>query len=99
MVETTNSEIRIEVAYVSKVRQFNETLTVPKGTRLSQALALSGLLTAFPELDPSAISVGIYGKRVPNDRVLLEGDRVEVYRPLEIDPKEARRERAARHKV
>jgi putative ubiquitin-RnfH superfamily antitoxin RatB of RatAB toxin-antitoxin module len=92
------TEINIEVAYVSKDRQFYKALLVPAGTRLLESLSLSGLLTVCPELDSAAIVAGIYGKKADNDQVLREGDRVEVYRPLEIDPKQARRERAARNK-
>jgi putative ubiquitin-RnfH superfamily antitoxin RatB of RatAB toxin-antitoxin module len=92
------AEIDIEVAYVSKERQFLKTLRVPAGTRLSQAISLSGLLDAFPELELSELTVGIFAKKLGLDQVVKDGDRVEVYRPLEVDPKDARRARARRSK-
>lgn len=98
MVKADQKEITVEVAYVNKRKQFNEAVNVPTGATLMQALNLSGLLATFPELDPGQIAVGIYGKKVATETVLNNGDRVEVYRPLEIDPKEARRARAARNK-
>jgi len=92
------AEINIEVAYVSKDQQFLKALQVPVGTSLSQALGLSGLLVEFPELEVEGLSVGIFGKKAALDQTVKDGDRVEVYRPLEIDPKEARRARALRNK-
>jgi putative ubiquitin-RnfH superfamily antitoxin RatB of RatAB toxin-antitoxin module len=53
-------------------------------------------LTRFPQTDPGNMAVGIFGRVVKADVVLLAGDRVEIYRPLIADPKEARRRRAAR---
>ncbi len=62
-------------------------LRLPVGSKLGQALAAAG----WPA--PGAADVGIWGRRVPLDRVLQDGDRVELYRPLKVDPKVARRER------
>ena len=58
----------------------------------------SGLAAEFPELDLASCPLGIFGKALanPEERVLEEGDRVEVYRPLLADPKEMRKARAAR---
>jgi putative ubiquitin-RnfH superfamily antitoxin RatB of RatAB toxin-antitoxin module len=55
------------------------------------ALRASGLLQRFPELSLSEPAIGIFGRRVPPGTPLKDGDRVEVYRPLMLDPKEARR--------
>jgi putative ubiquitin-RnfH superfamily antitoxin RatB of RatAB toxin-antitoxin module len=63
---------------------------LPAGARLRDALAASGFHHAG--------TFGIHGKRASLDQPLAEGDRVEIYRPLAVDPKEARRRRAARTK-
>lgn len=90
--------ITIEVAYGTPQEQALLTLAVPAGTTARQAVHLSGLAARFPGLDPAHDPVGIFGKleKDPAARVLQAGDRVEVYRPLLIDPKEARRLRAER---
>jgi len=64
-------------------------LNLPAGATVRDALAASGL---------EAHACGIFGKRVALDRKLAEGDRVEIYRPLALDPKEARRRRALTRK-
>ena len=60
---------------------------------MRHALDASGLRAAFPSLDPDAMAVGVWGRAAPLDQGLLERDRVEIYRPLLVDPKTARRER------
>lgn len=93
------TEIAVEVAFALPDRQHIVTLAVPEGTTARQAVRLAELEVLFPELPPSTFreaSLGIFGKplRDPDHHVLRAGDRVEVYRPLEIDPKAARAERA-----
>ncbi|MGF6148278.1 Uncharacterised protein family (UPF0125) [Kingella potus] len=87
--------IEIEIAYGTAETQFLQCLTVPAGTTARQALLQSGLAAAFPQADLSA-PLGIFGRQVKDDTPLRGGDRVELYRPLAADPKEARRRRAAR---
>lgn len=74
---------------VEKVVQMEE------GSTVAQALNCSGLTAQFPEAAVLAIGVGIWGKKAALDHVLRDKDRVEVYRPLTVDPKAARRERFA----
>lgn len=88
--------IRVEVAYATPERQRLLGLSVPAGTTAMQAIRSSGLLEEYPGLDTS--SIGIFGEHVEPDRLLDEGDRVEVYRPLSADPKEVRRELAKQGK-
>ena len=88
--------ISVEVAYATAGQQLVIEVNVPRGTRLNAAVAASGILERFPEIDLAVAKVGIYGKRVEPDTVLSAGDRVEIYRPLLIDPKEARRQRAGK---
>jgi len=63
---------------------------------LLQALQASGLLQLFPKLDQSAVVAGVWGRQAAWDQILREHDRVEIYRPLTVDPKVARRERFAK---
>ena len=87
--------IEVQVCYALPDSSFLRSLNVPAGTTIEQAVAQSGLLQAIPGIDLAVNMVGIYGKRKPLDSVLHEHDRVEVYRPLQADPKEARRRRAS----
>lgn len=70
------------------------TVQLPPGARVRDALQASGLAAAG--VDWRAAGVGIWGRKSAPDQGLREGDRVEVYRPLLVDPKAARRERFAR---
>lgn len=79
--------MKVEVVYALPERAEVVTLDLPAGARVRDALAASGL-------DLQSHAFGIFGKRVTLDRPLADGDRVEIYRPLAMDPKEARRRRA-----
>ena len=70
------------------------TLSLPSGTTLRDALLLAGDV-AVDSLDESDLDVGIWGKRVPLGTLLRDGDRVERYRPITADPKQARHNRAS----
>jgi hypothetical protein len=74
-------------------------LEVAAGTKVLDAIRASGLLERFPEIDISTQSVGVWGRRSALDTTLKAGDRVEIYRPLAVDPMEARRRRAGRRKA
>ena len=87
-------EIDVQVAYAAPQRQFTKTLTLPAGTSVEQAIRASGLLDAFPEIDLGRQRVGVFGEFVRLDECLHGGERVEIYRALIADPKEARRRRA-----
>lgn len=86
--------MRIEVCYASPVEQCLLSVEVAENTTVSDAIQASGILTRFPELILEQLVVGIFSKKCALDTVLKEGDRVEIYRPLTIDPKVARRLRA-----
>ena len=68
-------------------------LQLPAGSTVWQALMASGVLPAHPQWDISLAGVGVWGHRVLPDQLLRDGDRIELYRPLQVDPKVARRER------
>ena len=93
-----DAEISIEVACALPDRQVVEALHVPVGCTAREAVQHSGIASAFPLLDIAQMTLGIYSRIVSDDYVLAEGDRVELYRPLLLDPKEARRQRAAKAK-
>ncbi|WP_137888360.1 RnfH family protein [Pseudomonas sp. 2FE] len=90
--------IRVEVVYALADQQKLLRLNLPYGTTLRQAAEQSGMAMHFPELDLASCPLGIFGKAVakPDERVLEEGERVEIYRPLIADPKEVRKQRAAK---
>jgi hypothetical protein len=69
-------------------------LELPAGSSVADALALSGIAARHPDINLAAVAVGIYGARVGLDAQLSDGDRVEIYRPLQADPKDLRRRRA-----
>ncbi|MEG1115550.1 MAG: RnfH family protein [Janthinobacterium sp.] len=88
------ARIQVQVCHALPDLAFLRSLSVPAGTTVEQAVVLSGLLQEIPGIDLAVNMVGIYGKKKSRDTVLREHDRVEVYRPLQADPKEARRRRA-----
>lgn len=87
--------IRVEVIYATPSRQPVYALAVAPGATLEQAIRASGVMRDFPEIDLQKNRVGIFGKLAQGDRLLQDGDRVEIYRALIGDPKEIRRRRAA----
>lgn len=86
--------IMIEVAYATPAQQKIISLHVLEGTQIEEAIFRSGILDVFPEIDLSQNKVGIFSKVASLDTVLRHKDRIEIYRPLIADPKEARRKRA-----
>lgn len=91
--------IEVQVAYARPDVQVFKALSVPVGTRARAALRLSGLGTRFPEIDLERCALGIYGREISGEHELQAGDRLEVYRPLHKDPREARREAVAQGTV
>lgn len=86
--------VRVSVLYSPASREVKEwTLVLAPGATVLQALEASGLQASFPDSGWLGADVGIWGQRAGLEQVLREGDRVEVYRPLVVDPKVARRER------
>ena len=91
------SAVQVTVCYSPAPRQVLEwVLQLPSGATLGQALQASGLPDAFPELDLRSADLAVWGRRAGWQQLLREGDRVEVLRPLKVDPKLARRERFRR---
>jgi len=88
--------MRIEVAYARPDRQWLLALEVEEGTTAQAALQASGLLAECPELQNGEPVLGVWSRKVAPGTALEAGDRLEVYRPLQADPKTARRLRAER---
>ena len=86
--------ISVEVAYAEPQRQFLRRDELPDGATVADALRASELEREF-DLDASALAVGIWSRPVARQTPLRDGDRVELYRSLQVDPKESRRRRAA----
>ena len=89
------STIPVEVAYARPDEQLIIPLEVPAGTTLSQAIVLSRIQERFPEIDLATAKTGIFSRLSSHSTVLRAGDRVEIYRPLSIDSKALRQQRAA----
>lgn len=90
-----SAEIRVEVVHAQPQRAWRVNLRLPAGSTALQAFDASGLRRKVPELADAEPDLGVFAQACAPDRVLQDGDRVEVYRPLLIDPMEARRRRAA----
>ncbi|GAB4182405.1 MAG: RnfH family protein [Rhodocyclaceae bacterium] len=91
--------ISVEVVYALPEKQEIVRLNLVAGTTAGQAIVASGLLERYPEIDLDRNRIGIYGKLESADTVLADRDRVEIYRPLIADPKQARRRRAEKGKA
>ena len=92
------SDIAISVVYALPDRQEIATLTVSSEMTVAQAVERSGLLRNHPGLSLETLNCAIFGRAVPLTQRLNAGDRIEILRPLLIDPKESRRQAAARTK-
>jgi putative ubiquitin-RnfH superfamily antitoxin RatB of RatAB toxin-antitoxin module len=95
---TEADKICVEVAYALPEHQEIIMLEVPPGTTAAEVVAQCDLLRHFPDLVLKGAKLGVFGKAVKDDFQLHAGDRVEIYRPLIADPKEIRKERAAKAK-
>jgi putative ubiquitin-RnfH superfamily antitoxin RatB of RatAB toxin-antitoxin module len=88
------ARIAVSVVHAEPERVFTADLSLPKGATVADAIERSGIRTARPDIEIRADRLGIFSRKVAPDTRLRDGDRVEIYRPLLIDPKEARRKRA-----
>lgn len=86
--------VKVEVVYAGAERQSLLIVDIEQGQTAMDAIQLSGILQQFPEIDLPNSEIGIFSQKVSPDHVLEQGDRVEIYRDLLIDPKDRRRDRA-----
>ncbi len=98
MAESAVNLVRVEVAYALPMKQTIVPLSLEAGSTVEQAIRRSGILARYPEIDLAHCKVGIYGHVVALDAPVAEGTRIEIYRPLLIDPREMRRQRAEQAK-
>lgn len=87
-------EVTVAVVYASPDVEDITELSLPANSTVSDAVERSAVLTRHPQLN-DLVEFGVWGRVVPGEHVLSDGDRVEIYRPLTVDAKEARRVRAA----
>jgi putative ubiquitin-RnfH superfamily antitoxin RatB of RatAB toxin-antitoxin module len=88
-----NRMLSIEVAYAGIKNQLIITVDVLEGSTAQQAIEVSQILKKFPEIDLTQNKIGIFSQICALSQRLKEGDRVEIYRPLLIDPKQKRFEK------
>lgn len=87
----------VEVAYISaNGQQALLSIDIPSGTSVQQVIEKSGILQQFPEIDLQKNKVGIFSQTVELKRIVNEDERIEIYRPLTLDPKQARMLRTKR---
>ncbi len=88
-----SARLSIEVCYALASEQALIAVDLPEGATLQQAIDASGILQRYPQIDLGMQKVGVFGKLKPLDTVLADHDRVEIYRPLLVDPKLSRQRR------
>lgn len=89
-----SNHITIQISYALPKQQWVQTLHLETGSTVADVLAQCKIWEPFTQLDFAQHKIGIFGKVVELTRIVQEGDRVEIYRPLTCDPKEIRRRRA-----
>ncbi len=88
--------LKISVIYATPDKQVEVLLEVEANCTVALAIRRSGILEDFPDLELASLTLGIFSQAAKLDDPLQDGDRIEIYRPLQIDPKQARLLRAAR---
>lgn len=91
---TDGQQITIQVVYALPQAQHLSTIQINRDCSIIDAVNQSTLLEQFPELASTPLQLGVFGKVVAHDANLDDGMRIEIYRPLLLDPKESRRRRA-----
>lgn len=96
---TEDGWIAVEVVYATAGRQTVLVTWIPAGASVADAVGFSGIAAVYPEIEPATTRFGIYGRRVAADVRPAAGDRIEIYRPLALDPQQSRRQRAQRGRM
>lgn len=86
--------LHIEIAYLTPQKQMLVPCTIVEGTTVQEAILQSHILNHFSDIDLAHQKVGVFSKIVPLSHILSDKDRVEIYRPLIVDPKQSRKARA-----
>ena len=93
-----DEQITVEVAYALAHKQKIIPVKVAAGTSARDVVSQSGIARDFPEVDVETADLGLFGKAIKDDYQPEPGERLEIYRPLKADPKDARKARAAKAK-
>lgn len=88
--------IAVDVVHAGAHRLWRRSVSLPAGSTAMQAVEATGWLAGLSAEVPEPLRLGIHSRRVEADHVLRDGDRVEIYRPLALDPMAARRRRAGK---
>ena len=86
--------MRVEVVFALAEKQELLVVALPDGSTVGAAIERSRLARQFPDIDFDTLQAGVWGKPTARGHVVREGDRIELYRPLEMDPRDARRLKA-----
>jgi len=86
--------VRVEVVYAGIDEQLSRFVELDSSGTIADAVEASGMLERCPDIDLAVNKVGIWGRLRPLDAPVTDGDRVEIYRLLKVDPKALRRRRA-----
>ncbi len=87
-------QVTVEVVFAEPSRRWLPTVSLPSGSTVAQAIEASGIVREMPGLVVDPARLGIFSRKVGREHVVGWGGRIEIYRPLTLDPKEARRRRA-----
>jgi putative ubiquitin-RnfH superfamily antitoxin RatB of RatAB toxin-antitoxin module len=86
--------MRVELAFATPAKQIVKEIDVVDGATVGDVIEQAGLDREFPEIDFAKLQTGVWGRLAERGQRVRDGDRVELYRPLEMDPREARRLKA-----
>lgn len=95
---SNNAMIEVEVVYAGSEQQTLLKVEVPEGSTAQTAIKLSGILNYIPNGEIGSLKIGIFSQICSLDTIIKEKDRIEIYRPLALDPKEARLKRVIKKK-
>lgn len=99
MARSATDDLHVEVTYALPLKQWRVLLRLPPGSTVADAIERSNLRLTIRDLQVDDEHVGVFSRPATLATALKDGDRVEIYRPLQCDPKEVRRQRAAREPV
>ncbi len=94
-----SNNLLVQVVYAQAHSVWQMTIHLPPGATVAQALEASRFANNFPNYPGDAVVVGVYGQLCSPERILADGDRIEIYRPLIFDPMESRQRRALHRKA
>jgi putative ubiquitin-RnfH superfamily antitoxin RatB of RatAB toxin-antitoxin module len=83
--------MKVAIVYAMPGKHAWINIEMPEGSTVAQAIERSGILNRFPEINLETQKVGVFGKIAALDTVIEEGARIEIYRPITVDPKTVKR--------